>query len=48
MLITRTTDCFPTALARQANTDTGHRLQTASAAYQPALDNLADQNGLAA
>jgi hypothetical protein len=49
MLITRVHDrLLPTALAHQADTNTGHRLQTASAAYQRALDNLAEQNGLAA
>lgn len=49
MLITRVHDrLLPTAADHQASTNTGHRLQTASAAYQRALDNLADQNGLAA
>jgi hypothetical protein len=49
MLITRIHDrLLPTGLAQQADTHTGHRLKTASAAYQRALDNLAEQNGLAA
>ena len=49
LLITRVHDrLLPTALAQQADTHTGHRLKTASAAYQRALDNLAEQNGLAA
>jgi hypothetical protein len=49
MLITRVHDrLLPIALAHQADTPTGHRLQTASVAYQRALDNLANQNGLVA
>jgi hypothetical protein len=49
LLITRVHDrLLPTALAQQADTHTGHRLKTASAAYQRALDNLAEQTGLAA
>jgi hypothetical protein len=49
MLITRVHErLLPYALAHQADTNTGHRLQTASAVYQRALDNLADQNGFAA
>lgn len=44
MLITRIHDrLLPIALAHQADTSTGHRLQTASVAYQRALDNLANQ-----
>jgi hypothetical protein len=49
ILITRVHDrLLPTALAHQADPDTGHQLQAASAAYQRALDTLAEQNGLAA
>jgi hypothetical protein len=49
MLITGIHDrLLPTALSHQADTYTGHRLQAASAAYQRALDTLAEQNGLAA
>ena len=49
MLIIRVHDrLLPTALAQQADRHTQHRLKTASAAYQRALDNLAEQNGLAA
>lgn len=49
MLITRVHDrLLPTALALQADLHTNHRLTTASAAYQRAIDCLAQQNGLAA
>jgi hypothetical protein len=49
MLITRVHDrLLPTALSQQTDTNTGHRLKAASAAYQRALDSLAQQNGLAA
>ena len=49
MLITRIHDrLLPTALAHQTDTHPGHRLQTAAAAYQRALDKLAEQNALAA
>jgi hypothetical protein len=49
LLITRVHDRFlPTALAQQTDPHTQHRLKAASTAYQRALDNLAEQNGLAA
>ena len=49
MLITRVHDrLLPNALSHQADTHTGHQLQAASAAYQRALDSLAEQNGLTA
>jgi hypothetical protein len=49
MLITRVHDrLLPTALAQQTDPHTRHQLKTASAAYQRALDSLAEQNGLAA
>jgi len=49
MLITRVHDrLLPTALSQQTDAYTGHRLKAASAAYQRALDSLAEQNGLAA
>jgi len=49
MLITRVHDrLLPTALALQTDPYTQHQLKTASAAYQSALDHLAEQNGLAA
>jgi hypothetical protein len=48
MLITRIHErLLPIALAQQADPHTGYRLKTAAAAYQRALDNLAEQNGLA-
>jgi hypothetical protein len=49
MLITRVHDrLLPTAFSHQTDTDAGHRLKAAAAAYQRALDSLAEQNGLAA
>ena len=39
---------LPTGLAQQTDPHTNHRLKTAAAAYQRALDNLAQQNGIAA
>ena len=38
---------LPTGLAQQADPHSPHRLRTAAAAYQHALDTLAEQNGIA-
>ena len=49
MLLTRVHDrLLPTALAHQARPENSNRLHAAAAANQPALDTLAEQNGLAA
>jgi hypothetical protein len=49
LLITRVHDRFlPTALAHQADSATGSRLNAAARAYQHALDTIAQQAGLAA
>ena len=49
MLLTRIQErLLPTALADQAAPHSSSRLRTAAAAYQSALDTLAEQNGLAA
>ena len=49
MFLTRIHDrLLPTGLAQQADPHTPHRIRRAAAAYQRALDTLAEQNGIAA
>ena len=49
MFLTRIHDrLLPTGLAQQADPHTPHRIRRAAAAYQRALDTLAEQNGLPA